>query len=153
MRPFYIFDLDGTLADISHRRHILDDHEDKQRWRRFYGLCHEDSPNAPVINLMRTLSLTHDIRIWSGRSDEVKESTIVWLTHETHLTRTDVEQCLTMRAAGDYTPDDILKKQWLDALSNDERKALCGCFDDRDRIVKMYRDNGVMCCQVADGDF
>lgn len=153
MRPFYIFDLDGTLALIDHRRHLLDDHEDPHRWRKFYAGCVNDSPNTPVIELMKTLALTHDIRIWSGRSDEVKEQTLVWLVHETHLARFEAERCLKMRVLNDYTPDDKLKKQWLDALSTDERKLLAGCFDDRDRIVKMYRENGIACYQVADGDF
>jgi hypothetical protein len=153
MRKFYIFDLDGTIADISHRRHMLDDHTDSHRWRRFYDACDLDQPNQPVIDLMHTLALTHDIRIWSGRSDEVIEKTVAWLAKYTHIMTEDAADTLMMRKAGDYTPDDKLKKQWLDGLSVTERGLLAGCFDDRDRIVKMYRENGVMCCQVADGDF
>lgn len=30
-RPLYIFDLDGTLADLSHRKHMLDEIERKGR--------------------------------------------------------------------------------------------------------------------------
>mgnify|MGYP001561848870 CR=1 FL=1 len=153
MRKFYIFDLDGTLALIDHRRHMLNDKEDSQRWRRFYAACDKDAPNQPVIDLMHTLALTHDIRIWSGRSDEVLEKTIAWLTENTHIITADARAILTMRVAGDYTPDDKLKKEWLDALNAEERAALCGCFDDRDRIVQMYRDNGIACFQVANGDF
>jgi hypothetical protein len=26
-------------------------------------------------------------------------------------------------------------------------------FDDRDKVVKMWRDNGIICFQVAPGDF
>lgn len=153
MKPFYIFDLDGTLADITHRRWIIEDKDDKQRWRRFYAACDKDSPNQPVIDLMHALRLTHDVRIWSGRSDEVRDKTVKWLADNTRLTSFEIDDILTMRREGDYTPDDVLKKSWLDELSDTERRLLCGCFDDRDRIVKMYRENGVACFQVADGDF
>ena len=153
MKPIYIFDLDGTLALIEHRRHMLEDTKDSQRWRRFYAACDKDLPNEPVINLMQNLSLSHDIRIWSGRSDEVRHKTIVWLVEHTHFTSAELDTVLRMRKAGDYTPDDKLKKQWLDAMNVVERGLLVGCFDDRNRIVKMYRENGVTCYQVADGDF
>jgi len=26
-------------------------------------------------------------------------------------------------------------------------------FDDRDKVVKMWRNQGLRCCQVAEGDF
>ena len=34
-KPLYIFDLDGTLADISHRRHLVE--SAPKRWREFYA--------------------------------------------------------------------------------------------------------------------
>ena len=46
--PLYIFDLDGTLALIDHRRHFLDDQADPKRWQKFFAACVDDQPNEPV---------------------------------------------------------------------------------------------------------
>ncbi len=58
-----------------------------------------------------------------------------------------------MRKSGDYTPDDKLKYGWLADLEPPERNRVTAVFDDRDRMVKMWRDAGITCLQVAPGDF
>jgi hypothetical protein len=50
-------------------------------------------------------------------------------------------------------PDDQLKESWLKAMSPEDRARLVMTFDDRDRVVAMWRRNGVVCAQVAPGDF
>jgi len=153
MRPLYIFDLDGTLALIEHRRHMLDA-PDREKWRRFYAACDKDAPNEPVISTMERLRLSSDVWIFSGRSDEVRDKTVAWLAqHTSFLTHELQGPMLTMRAAGDYTADDVLKRQWLDAMLVDDRRRLVAAFDDRDRVVAMWRDAGVPCFQVAPGEF
>jgi hypothetical protein len=57
-----------------------------------------------------------------------------------------------MRTEGDHRSDDIVKKEiyekriapWYDVVA---------VFDDRDKVVKMWRDLGLLCCQVYYGDF
>lgn len=156
MKPLYIFDLDGTLADISHRRHIIEDpSRDGSKWRRFYAACDKDQPNLPVVQTMERLRRFADIWIWSGRSNEVAAKTIDWLAQHTSFMRSDLllGETLTMRSEGDYTPDDVLKRQWLDAMLVDDRRRLCAVFDDRDKVVAMWRAAGVPCFQVAPGSF
>lgn len=153
VRPLYIFDLDGTLALIEHRRHMLDA-DDRDKWRRFYAACDKDEPNSPVILVMECLRRFADVWIFSGRSDEVRDKTVAWLAQHTSFTTWDLEGALlTMRQAGDYTPDDELKRQWLDGMLVDDRRRLVAVFDDRDRVVQMWRDAGVTCFQVAPGEF
>lgn len=153
MKPLYIFDLDGTLALIDHRKHILDDRDDPQRWRRFYAACDKDQPNMPVLTVMESLRRFADVWIFSGRSDEVRDKTEFWICNNTSFAPWELETCLIMRAAGDYTDDDALKKQWLDDMLHDDRRRLHAVFDDRDRVVAMWRANGVPCFQVAPGNF
>ena len=154
MRPLYIFDLDGTLALIDHRRHMLE-WETRDKWRHFYAACDKDQPNEPVIATMERLRHAGaEVWIFSGRSDEVRDKTVAWLAHHTSLMTHELEgPTLTMRAAGDYTADDVLKKQWLDAMLVDDRQRLVAAFDDRDRVVAMWRAAGVPCFQVAEGEF
>lgn len=154
MKPLYIFDLDGTLADIEHRRHIIEDpSRDDSKWRRFYAACVDDVPNAPVISVMEALRRFADVWIFSGRSSEVRPQTVAWLAEHTSLNPLDMECAVRMRDEGDYTPDHVLKKQWLDSMLIDDRQRLVAVFDDRSSVVKMWRDAGVACFQVAPGEF
>lgn len=153
MKPLYIFDLDGTIALIEHRRHMLE-WDTRDKWRHFYAACDEDLPNTPVIDTMERLRHAGaDVWFFSGRSDEVRDKTVAWLARHTSFMTWDLETALTMRAAGDYTADDVLKRQWLDGMLSDDRKRLVAVFDDRDRVVRMWRDAGVTCFQVASGEF
>jgi hypothetical protein len=170
-RPLYIFDLDGTLALIDHRRPILDDKTDPDRWRKFYAACVADKPNQPVI---RTLIMLRDgvreveydevrndgrvgvavtyvsaeIWIWSGRGSEVELETHRWLDEYVG----DFAR-IRMRPAGDYTSDVELKQRWLDEMAPEDRERLVAVFDDRNSVVEMWRANGIACFQVAPGDF
>jgi phosphoserine phosphatase len=148
MSKIVIFDLDGTLALVDHRRPILEDKtkSSDERWREFYAACIHDEPNEPVIELARVLKdAGFYVVIFSGRSNEVEEETAAWL--ETHRVPFDE---LRMRSAGDYTTDHLLKAEWLKSL--DKSKILC-VFDDRDSVVRMWRESGVTCLQVAPGAF
>lgn len=154
-RPLYIFDLDGTLADLKHRRHFVDGTDGKKDWNAFHAACVDDTPIYPIISILKALTysplcLSTDIYVWSGRMDTVQTETYDWLDKHVGLQFIDR---LQMRPAGDYTPDDVLKRSWYDALSPGEKARLVCTFDDRDRIVKMWRDLGIVCLQVAPGDF
>jgi hypothetical protein len=48
-------------------------------------------------------------------------------------------------------PDEILKKHMLDKFVNIDEVFLV--VDDRDKVVKMWRDLGLNTFQVAPGDF
>jgi hypothetical protein len=40
--PIYIFDLDGTIAHIDHRKHFIEG--ERKSWSRFYKACVDDTP-------------------------------------------------------------------------------------------------------------
>ena len=153
-KPLYIFDLDGTLALIGHRRHFVECPREQQDWAGFYAACDKDEPNNPVIALWTQLrNAGADIWIFSGRSNEVFDKTQEWLKQNLGTYYWNFGHYLMMRDSGDFTPDDVLKKQWLDAMLPEDRERLVCVFDDRDRVVKMWRDNGITCLQVAPGEF
>jgi len=144
---YVIFDLDGTLADCEHRRHFIDDND----WDGFYEACDKDEPIWPIVMLFWLLKDegTHRIEIWSGRSDQVREKTVAWLMKYNLLDVINNDIKLLMRPAGDYQDDVALKIGWLQTeyLTPDL------IFDDRDKVVKMWREQGIRCLQVANGDF
>jgi hypothetical protein len=146
-----IADLDGTIALIEHRRHWLDkeqhpEMDSDERWRRFFADCVRDKPNNPVIEALAALEdAGYEIHIFSGRSDEVERETRQWLTLY------EIPHChLRMRAAGDHTADEYLKRSWI--AEYDLSQILC-VFDDRQKVVDMWRELGLTCFQVAPGDF
>lgn len=149
--PIYIFDLDGTLADIRHRLHYIE--RAPKRYDLFFEACVDDKPNLPVTRILDTLQWENEILIFSGRSEVVRSKTIRWLYSHTNLSQAQVRVGLRMRASGDYTPDHELKRKWLHEMSQEQRSRIVGVFDDRDRLVRMWREEGLTCFQVAEGNF
>jgi len=50
-----------------------------------------------------------------------------------------------------FMPDEILKKQMLDTFVDKDDVLMC--VDDRQKVVDMWRAEGLTCFQVAPGDF
>lgn len=139
---FVVFDLDGTLADVVHRLHHISN--GRRDWDGFFDACDLDPPIVPVMDTFRALKAAgHHIEIWSGRSDRVRSKTEDWLA------RHGVEPArLRMRVDGDHQPDDDLKESWLDPCQLPDL-----IFDDRQKVVDMWRRRGITCAQVAPGNF
>lgn len=144
-RDIVIFDLDGTIADIEHRQHYVQGK--KKKWRDFFAACIDDKPHEAVVIILQALYPLFQIYIVSGRSDEVRTETEEWLALNEVPHHT-----LIMRNQGDHTPDNVLKISWVTEGLIPKDRILC-VFDDRDKVVKMWRDAGITCFQVAEGDF
>ena len=148
-----IFDLDGTLALIDDRRAISTKDNGKMDWDTFFDPknIQLDKPNWPVIEMAKTLkNAGNRIVIFSGRSKATIDETRVWLRH--FGVPFDVIKMRPTDGGFKFMKDDLLKKKWLDDLFPNTDDILC-VFDDRDKVVKMWRDNGISCFQVAPGDF
>lgn len=147
MKPAFIFDIDGTIADCSHRlEHIKKDNPD---WDTFYSLCVNDKPIDYVCHLMRVLARNFEIVFVTGRSEKFRKHTVEWLKSQFG---SFVDYCLFMRPDGDHRPDYELKKEIYKKHIKDNFDVL-GVFEDRDQVVKMWRELGLTCYQVADGSY
>ena len=142
-----IFDIDGTLADIAHRRVFLGgDHPD---WKRFNGAMGDDTPNPPIVSLYKTLwdSGAYRLEIVTGRNEAFRATTEMWLTwNEIPFTR------VTMRQDNDNRADHIIKEEILHAFLA-EGLDIAFTVDDRQQVVDMWRKNGITCLQCDVGDF
>lgn len=154
-KPLYIFDLDGTLALIEHRLHHIQG--PRKDWRAFFAAVKDDVLNAPVVRTMQTLrDAGAEIWIWSGRSDECQAGTKDWLAKHCGVRFGGLfkaPEAFRMRKAGDYRDDVVVKREWLAEIEPPEWRRLTAVFDDRARVVQMWRDAGVPCFQVAPGEF
>lgn len=152
MKPLYIFDLDGTLALIDHRKHFITG--EVKDWDAFNAACVDDAPNHGVIETMKILAGGGaQIWIFTGRDSFVREQTIEWLVRHTHFLSYQLKGSLVMRNHGDHRDDTELKASWLDAIPPLIRARLAATFEDRDRVVAMWRSKGITCFQVAPGNF
>ncbi len=148
-----IFDLDGTLALIDARRKLAIKPNGKMNWDIFFDSKNIDLdlPNHAVIAMAQTLKAAgHRIIIFSGRSKATKDATNAWL--KKFNVPCDVLKMRPTSRDFMFMPDDKLKQMWLDNLFTDKSDIIC-VFDDRQKVVDMWRDNGLTCMQVAPGDF
>ena len=152
MNKIVIFDLDGTLADITARRKLATKDNGKLDWDVF---LHRDNikldvPNQKVVDMARMINDTdrYQIFILSGRTKATYRTTRNWLIQN------DIPfDDLIMRPTDThhhYMADNDLKQMWLDSIGKDN---VAMVFDDRQQVVDMWRQNGLTCFQVADGNF
>ena len=137
----YVFDLDGTLADATHRLHFIQ--QEPKDWDSFFGAVGDDAPIHHVIDIANALeAIGFGVVIWTGRPERCQRDPISWL--QKHGVRFDA---LLMREDGDRRPDHEIKMEWLALLGG-----VTAAFEDRSRVVAAWRAAGVPCYQVASGD-
>ena len=145
-----IFDLDGTLANVDARRKLATKQNGKMDWDKFLNPDNIklDIPNEPVIKMAQLLAEDgFNIFIFSGRSDRTINVTRSWLTRN----RVPFHKLVMRGKDSLFMPDDKLKKQFLDkhADIND----VFAVFDDRQKVVDMWRENGLITFQTEKGNF
>lgn len=141
-----IFDIDGTLADCEHRRHFVTTRP--KNWEAFHLAADRDTVIEPVAATMR-LFLRNASRVvcCSGRMETYRDITERWL-----LRNALHPHAIYMRAANDTRPDDVIKEELLERILADGFRPTL-VFDDRQRVVDMWRRRGLICAQVAEGNF
>lgn len=139
--PAWLVDVDGTLA--------LMDGRGPFEWHR----VGEDQPNLPVIEMIRALHTAgteeweNTIIVMSGRDEICRPETEAWLKRN----RVPYD-LIFMRSAGDMRKDALVKAELFDRHVRpvfDVR----GVIDDRRQVVDFWRSVGLMCAQVAPGNF
>ena len=151
-----IFDLDGTIADISQRREVSEKENGKLDWDKFFnsdniGL---DKPFIKIITLVNMFNnIGVNIAILSGRCKSTKEATQKWL--KLNNVPYNILKMRPTSTKWKFMPDDKLKKIWLDELWPEQEREgkLLMVFDDRQKVVDMWRENNITCLQVAKGNF
>lgn len=144
--PALICDIDGTIADISHRIHFVRD--GKKDWKGFFAGISQDIPNEWCVNLVNAMSKTHKIVFCSGRNDTLRKETITWLE-----TRCGIDDpTLYMRPRNDFRSDFLVKEIILDfeLLTRYDVKMI---VDDRQSVCQMWRRRGFVVLQCNYGDY
>jgi FMN phosphatase YigB (HAD superfamily) len=156
MKDVVIFDIDGTLANGEHRQHYVRKEPGvKKNWPRYMELLHLDTVHEHVrtmyLHLVNHRSQmegpmghftevpTYQIYIVSGRDETYRSQTQEWL-HNHGITG---YMALYMRQAKDYRADDIVKEEIFNANFADKKDRILCVFDDRPRVIRMWRKLGI----------
>lgn len=145
-KKIFVFDVDGTLADIAHRRHWVQ--SKPKNWPAFNATMHLDTVHDDIAWLARNFYLQgHTVIICSGRGSENRDVTANWLA-----ANQIPFHALYMRAEKDYRRDDIVKIELLAKIRSDFGNPYLW-VDDRQQVVDAIRAEGIRVLQCAPGDF
>lgn len=142
----YVFDIDGTLACAEHRLHHIQ--KAPKDWDGFFADMHLDQPHAHIVELALHLQKHAPLVFCSGRPARWELVTRAWLAAQGFR----YNDPLFMRSTGDRRDDDIVKCELLDQIIQRGYQPIMA-FDDRNRVVAMWRSRGIPCAQVAEGNF
>lgn len=126
-----ICDIDGTLA-LHNGRNPYD-----------CSTCENDLLNKSVAAAIAPFSVI----LVSGREEKWREKTELWL-----LSHAIKFEELYMRPTDDFRKDWVVKKELFESQIKPFYN-IVSVFDDRNRVVDMWRSLGLTCLQVANGDF
>lgn len=150
-RKAIIVDVDGTLALRTNRSPF--DYEKACGDNAEFRMCR-------IIKSLIESDDMYEVFFLTGREDigECRRITAEWIHN--HVYRKQGHNgflpkdnwTLLMRSEGDHRSDEVVKKEiweekikpWYDVVA---------VFDDRDRVVKMWREQGLLCLQPYYGDF
>jgi len=174
-KDFVIVDIDGTLANGEHRKHYIRSFgckcgaiskelcviegcgasAFKKDWDAFHDHVDRDTVIEPIAELVKQFDiLGYYIIMCSGRwLDKGNETQGVscGIKTEDWLEKHKIPyRHLFMRNGGDSREDSVIKQEILELLP---KERIAWVLDDRDRVVSMWRRNGLTCLQVAEGAF
>ncbi|MGW1864857.1 phosphatase domain-containing protein [Streptomyces mauvecolor] len=128
--PLAVFDLDGTLADSSHRQRFLD--RRPRDWDAFFAAAPADPPLAEGVALCREAAGDCEVVYLTGRPERCREDTLAWLAEQGLP-----DGALHMRRNDDRRPARVTKLQILRRLG-------------RGREIRMLVDDDELVCDAAE---
>ena len=144
-KPFVLCDIDGTVADGTHRLHFLSG--EKKDWKAYFELMAGDRPRIEVIEQLRPyVENGHELIFVSARPDTYREETEKWLEENNVPPYTT----LIMRKGGDKRPDTEVKEKMFLKFFKDSYPIEV-IFDDRPRVIEMWRSHGLNVTDVGNG--
>lgn len=126
-----ICDIDGTIADCSHRMKYIDGKV--KDWDKFFSEVGKDSTINDVIRIIRKYnSEGKRIILVTGRNEDCRKQTTEWL-HKNNIPFF----ALLMRTSGDRKEDYVVKCNILESY-----------FKDHNKIIKIIDDRPQVICKI-----
>lgn len=140
-----VFDMDGTLVDVSSvRHHVLGGKEND--YKKDFDAFHSEAVNCPAIPWVAVAAheakdMGYRVIQVTARNEKYRASTSWWIA-ENRIP----SDALYMRNDGDYRPDYEVKKEILDRIL--KTYDIVKAFDDNPSIVRLWSEYGIPCVVV-----
>lgn len=146
LRDIIICDIDGTIADLTHRLHYVKG--DTKDWDSFFAYVISDAFRFDVWRQVIEDAGTYNAEVVfvSGRSDTTRQATTDWLRSHTGLN----DFKLIMRQSWDKRDDTVVKREIYDKYLS--RMRVVKVYDDRPKVIRMWRDLGLDVVDVGTGE-
>jgi len=128
-----IVDIDGVLADATHREHHLAGRP--KDWASFFAEVGGDAPIDRGIEQVAEIAQEHGVVLLTGRPASCREATVEWLGRHA-VPFGD----LVMRPDGDHRPANVFKSSFVRGRWGPEEVHVI--LDDDERVVDALRDRG-----------
>jgi FMN phosphatase YigB (HAD superfamily) len=149
MRNFIICDLDGTLFEISENRKAL---AKEGEWEAFHGKAEKKEINKDVSTFIQYVKFDYKIIFITGRPEKYRDQTV----HDILCNQSYLDFDLLMRPNGDFSSDAELKPKLLNEYLEQNNKKISDvlvALEDRDKMVRCWRDLGIPCWQVRESEY
>jgi predicted kinase len=143
-KSIVLCDLDGTLANVEHRRHLVQ--QEPADWEGFFAAIKDDTVRPEVLSRLTEYSqqgLT--IVLISARPQRYRVPTLEWLDrhHIPYLT-------LLMRPDADTRSDADVKRDLLTIYF--DPKQIYQVIDDRPVVIRMWKEQGIDVWDMGNGE-
>ncbi len=140
LRPLAVFDVDGVLADVRHRVHLVE--RRVKDWDAFFDAALDDPPLATGVALAVQSALDCEVVYVTGRPERCRVDTLAWFArHGLPAGR------LEMRRERDRRPARTAKLELLRRLATDRVVAVC--VDDDPSVCRAYAAAGFTVLQAT----
>ena len=148
----------NPIKRVMYAQRTKRDTDKRMNWDNFLDpkiMLEYDTPNIDVCNTIISLRLVYSeeggnenrIIITSARNERHRDVT------KLQLKNAGIQyDAMYLRDDGDFRPDDIVKAELLGKIITDGYDPTVA-FDDRNQVVKKWRELGIKCYQVREGDF
>lgn len=143
-RETVVCDIDGTIADNSHRQHYL---EEKKDWKSFFLAIEKDKPIFKILKKIEKLYLDgFQIIFITGRPEEYRLLTQAWLKKYLHFNYT-----LLMRENNDWRDKIEIKKELFE--KNLKNLKISIVFENDKDLCILWESLGLKVFKVNESDF
>ena len=132
-RPVAVFDIDGVLADVRHRLHLVEGRP--KDWDGFFAAAPDDPPLAEGVQLARASAEDCDVVYLTGRPERCRADTLAWFARH-GLPPGPV----SMRRGRDFRPARVAKLELLHRLARTRTVAVA--VDDDAQVCDAYEAAG-----------
>jgi hypothetical protein len=132
-RPIAVIDIDGVVADVRHRVHLVE--RQPKQWAKFFAAAADDPPLAEGVELVAELAVDNDIVWLTGRPERNRTATVGWLAAQGLPAGR-----LVMRPDRDFRPARITKRDELRRIRRSREITIV--VDDDPAVIEVLSADG-----------